>query len=82
MATAEVREVVEGWGVIEVVKRGSLDSVEDMAVVVLVVEVLLWRAVLVVVTLRLRMVLRLKLEGRVKALEVEVLDAVPFAGVE
>ncbi len=52
-----------------------------MAVVVLGVEVLLRRAVVVVVMLGLRMVVRLKLEGRVNALEVEALVAVLFAVV-
>ncbi len=52
-----------------------------MAVVVLEMEVLLWRGMLVAVVLGLRMVLRLKLEGRVKALEVEDLAAVSFAVV-
>ena len=46
------------------------------------VEVLLWRAVLAVVVLGLRMVVRLKLGGMGKDLEVEALVAVSFAGVE
>ena len=82
MVAAEVGEVVEGWGVLEVVKRGSLDSVEEMAVDVLGLEVLLWRVVLAVVVLGLRVVVRLMLGGEGMDLEVEALVAVSFAGVE